>query len=185
MTAVDIDFPSGTATWTQSGATAVTGATTYQTYSPKDAVSIVSEKEVTNLTKFETSVFTGTTAVLTSEGAVIQDATNEDNKGKIFIVTPVATTGDKGLEHVFGVKVTYNVQYKKKQGNEYVNDGEPEVGCIATGVIGGGNAAATQYKPTQNSSYVVTIDVNPEQIQFCVDEVKAWDNDTAREVEVK
>ena len=189
VTAVDIDFPSGTATWTQSGSSAVTGATSYQSYSAKDAVSIVDNKEVIDYTKFEKSVFSGTTAALTSTGVVIQDATDTDNKGKVFIVTPVtgAESGN-GSEHVFGVKVTYNVQYKKEDPNnagQYINDGDPEEGCIATGVIGGGNTAATQYKPTQNSSYVVTIDVNPTQIQFCVDDVIGWDDDTPREVEVK
>ena len=186
VTAVAIDFPSGTATWTQSAATAVTGATTYQTYTGKDAVSIVDSKEVIDYGKYETSVFSGTTAALTSNGVEIQDATTATNKGKVFIVTPVtgAASGD-GSEHVFGVKVTYNVQYKKKSGENYVNDGDPEIGCIATGVIGGGNEATKQYKPTQNSSYVVTIDVNPEQIQFCVNEVVDWSDDTPRDVVVK
>ena len=178
VTAVDIDFPSGTATWTQDAASAVAGTTTYQSYSLKDAVSIENNKEVTDMSKFEKSVFSGTTAALTSTGVEIQDATTTTNKGKVFIVTPV--TGEasgNGSEHVFGVKVTYNVQYKKLEGGQYVNDGNPEVGCIATGVVGGGNDAATQYKPTQNRSYVVTIDVNPEQIQFCVDKIVDWVTD--------
>ena len=190
VTNVALDFPSGTATWTQGAASAVTGATSYQTYTAKDAVSIDNNnKEVTDMTKFETPVFSGTTAALTSTGVEIQDATTATNKGKIFIVTPVtgAASGN-GSEHVFGVKVTYNVQYKKEDPNnagQYINDGDPETGCIATGVIGGGDTAAKQYKPAQNSSYVITIDVNPEQIQFCVDEVKGWADDTPKELVVQ
>lgn len=186
VTAVDLDFPSGTATWTQSGSTAVTGTTSYSTYTAKDAVSIVDSEEETDLTKFETPVFSGTTAVLTSTAVDIVDATDTENKAKVFIVTPVTgSNSGNGSEHVFGVKVTYDVQYKKLEGGSYVNDGDPEIGCVATGVLGGGSTSSTQYKPTQNSSYVVTIDINPEQIDFCVSQVKSWDDDTERDVEVK
>ena len=170
VTALQIDFPQGTATWTQNAANAVIGTTAFPTYTVKDG------------TDYETSVFSGKTAALTNEGAALVDATTATNVGKTFIVAPVtgAETGN-GSEHIFGLKVTYDIQYKKNG----ANDGDPEVGCIATGIIGGGETTATQYKPTQNSSYVITIDVNPAQIQFCVDEVVSWQNDTPREVEVK
>lgn len=170
VTALQIDFPQGTATWTQNAANAVIGTTAFPTYTVKDG------------TEYETSVFSGKTAALTNEGAPLVDATTATNVGKTFIVAPVtgAETG-KDSEHIFGLKVTYDIQYKKND----ANDGDPEVGCIATGIIGGGQTTQTQYKPTQNSSYVITIDVNPAQIQFCVDEVVSWENDTPREVEVK
>ena len=185
VTNIALDFPSGTATWTQ-GNSGVTGATTYQSYTAKDAVSISNNTEVTDLTKFETTVFSGTTAALTSTAADIVDANTTTNKAKVFIVTPVTgSESGNGSEHVFGIKVTYNVQYKKLEGNTYVNDGNPEEGCIATGVIGGGNTDATRYKPTQNSSYVVTINVNPDQIEFCVDKINNWADATGRDVEVK
>lgn len=185
VTEVKLDFPTGAATWAQTNADAVAGTTTYSSYTAKDGVDNEGEPILAN---FETAVFSGTTAALTSSGAPLVDATTSTNVGKTFIVTPVASTGD-GAEHVFGVKVTYNIQYKKADPNNqgsYINDGDPETGCIATGVIGGGNTTATQYKPAQNSSYIITIDVNPAQIQFCVDDVIGWDTDiTTTEGEVK
>lgn len=191
VTKVELDFPEGTASWTQTAYDATPGTTAYSSYDAKDAVSIDAQtsEEVVDLTKFETPVFEGTTAVLTDQASEIVDATTATNKAKVFIVAPVATSGD-GTEHVFGVKVTYNVQYKKKTGSNpdtYENDGDPEVGCIATGVIGGHATDATkQYKPTQNSSYIVTINVNPDQIEFCVDDVNSWATpDVVREGEVK
>ena len=192
VTKVELDFPEGTASWTQTAYDATPGTTAYSSYDAKDAVSIDAQtsEEVVDLTKFETPVFEGETAALTSTAVEIQDATTTTNKGKIFIVAPVtgAASGD-GSEHIFGVKVTYDVQYKKEDpqhAGQYVNDGDPEEGCIATGVIGGHETDATkQYKPTQNSSYIVTIDVNPAQIQFCVDDVIGWDNDTPREMTVE
>ena len=185
VTEVKLDFPTGTATWAQSAANDVAGATTYSSYTAKDGINNEGAPIYAN---FETAVFSGTTATLTSTGVYLADATDDSNVGKTFIVTPVASTGD-GVEHVFGVKVTYNIQYKKEDPSNlgsYINDGAPETGCISTGVVGGHATDATkQYKPAQNSSYIVTIDVNPAQIQFCVDDVIGWDTDVTREVEVK
>ena len=176
VTEVKLDFPTGTATWAQAAADNVAGATTYSSYTAKDG------------TNYETDVFSGTTAALTSTGVFLVDATNPSNVGNIFIVSPVAVTPETtGLEHVFGVKVKYNIQYKKESSTPgtYEDDGPAEEDCIATGVIGGGNTTATQYKPAQNSSYIVTIDVNPAQIQFCVDDVNSWTEVTTTEGEVK
>ena len=185
VTEVKLDFPTGTASWAQTNADAVAGATTYSSYTSKDGIDNEGAPIYAN---FETEVFSGTTAALTSSAVPIEDATTSSNVGKTFIVTPVASTGD-GVEHVFGVKVTYNIQYKKEDPNNqgsYINDGDPETGCISTGVVGGHATDATkQYKPAQNTSYIVTIDVNPAQIQFCVDDVIGWDTDVTREVEVK
>lgn len=185
VTEVKLDFPTGAATWAQTNADAVAGTTTYSSYTAKDGVDNEGEPILAN---FETEVFSGTTAALTSTGVFLADATTSSNVGKTFIVTPVASTGN-GVEHIFGVKVTYNIQYKKEDPNNsgsYIDDGDPETGCIATGVIGGGNTTATQYKPSQNSSYIVTIDVNPAQFKFCVDDVIGWDTDiTATQGEVK
>jgi len=184
VTEVKLDFPTGAATWAQTNADAVAGTTTYSSYTAKDGIDNEGKPILAN---FETAVFSGTTAALTSTGVFLVDATNSSNVGNTFIVSPVASTGD-GAEHVFGVKVTYNIQYKKEdpsnQGS-YIDDGDPETGCIATGVIGGGNTTATQYKPAQNTSYIVTIDVNPAQIQFCVDDVNSWTEVTTTEGEVK
>ena len=192
VTEVKLDFPTGAATWAQANADAVAGTTTYSSYTAKDGIGNDGKPILAN---FETAVFSGTTAALTSTGVSLVDATNSSNVGNTFIVTPVAVSpATTGLEHVFGVKVTYNIQYKKLNPayatdntvEQYINDGDPETDCIATGVIGGGNTTATQYKPAQNSSYIITIDVNPAQIQFCVDNVIGWDTDiTTTEGEVK
>lgn len=181
---VKLDFPVGTASWTQTAYDAIAGTTSYSSYTAKDAVT----NNIVDLTKFETPVFTsGETDVLTSNAVEIVDASDNTNKGKVFIVAPVTSSGN-GSEHIFGIKVTYDVQYKKEDPNnagQYIDD-ILEENCIATGVIGGHATDATkQYKPAQNSSYVVTIDVNPAQIEFCVDDVVNWDTETGREVEVK
>ena len=185
---IRLDFPTGNAaaTWTQGES--FNGTTTYTGYDATEAPNGYNAKDGTN---YETLVFSGNTAKLgygaANAGAIV-DATNPTtNVAKTFIVTPVAASG-VGTEHIFGIKVTYDVQYKKANPvyvnatdtpNEapFINDGDKEVNCVATGVIGGGDTAANQYKPKQNDSYVVTINVNPEHIEFCVDHVEGWRTD--------
>jgi len=169
---VELDFPTGNAaaTWTQGDS--FNGATTYTAFDATNAPNGYQAKDGTN---YETSVFNGNTAKLgygSGNAGAIVDATDATIVAKTFIVAPVAASGT-GTEHIFGIKVTYDVQYKKN-GN---NDGDKEVNCVATGVIGGGTTATTQYKPNQNDSYVVTINVNPEHIEFCVDHVAGWRTD--------
>ena len=168
VTAIELNFPSGAATWTQTAAGAVAGTTSYTSYTAAETGTIT----------YETPVFSGTTAALNSSAADIVDASSSSNKAKTFIVAPVAASGD-GTEHIFGIKVTYTLKY--------LADNITETGCVATGILGGGSSpteAPGQYKPAQNSSYVVTIDVNPAQIKFCVDEVVGWDTVTGRDVTV-
>lgn len=184
---VELDFPTGNAaaTWTQGDS--FNGATTYTEY---DATNAPNGYEAKDGTTYETEVFDGNTAKLgygaANAGAIV-DATTATNVAKTYIVTPVAASG-VGTEHIFGIKVTYDVQYKKANPayvddtttpdvDPYINDGDKEVNCVATGVIGGGTTATTQYKPNQNDSYVVTINVNPEHIEFCVDHVAGWRTD--------
>ncbi|MBO6078554.1 MAG: hypothetical protein J6P66_07375 [Bacteroidaceae bacterium] len=191
---VQLDFPTGTSTWTQgdgfAGTTAYTAwvvTTNENGYKAKDG------------NYDDAVVFDGNTAKLgygaANAGAIV-DATTATNVAKTYIVTPVAASG-VGTEHIFGIKVTYDVQYKKANPayvddtttpdvDPYINDGDKEVNCVATGVIGGGDTAANQYKPNQNDSYVVTINVNPEHIEFCVDHVTGWTSpDVQREVTVQ
>lgn len=84
---------------------------------------------------------------------------------KTYIVTPVNTTV---TEHTFGISVEYNVQYA---------DGTIENGCKATSTL--------TYQPVQNSHHVVTIKIDPVQIDFCVESVADWDTETTHEVEVE
>ena len=140
---IELDFPTAaTSTWTQTAAGAAPGTTSFTTYAGKDG------------TTYETEVYNnGTGTPLTATAAAI---------GNTYIVYPVNTTN---TEHVFGVKVTYDLKY---------SDNTTETNCIATGVVGGGNTAATQYKPNQNDSYTVTITVDPAHIEFCVEGVSGW-----------
>jgi len=140
---IELDFPTAaTSQWAQASAGAAAGTTTFTTYAAKDG------------STYETEVY--------------NDATGEDltasaeDIGKTYIVYPVNTTN---TEHVFGVKVTYDLEY---------SDGATETACVATGTVGGGNTAATQYKPAQNDSYTVTITVDPAHIEFCVESVTGW-----------
>lgn len=159
---IDLDFPTATApTWTQTAIGAVDGTTSFGTYTPKDG------------TNYETSVFNNSsnTTALTTSGAAI---------GKTFIVYPVNSESPVSVpSHIFGIKVTYDLTYK--------SDNKVESGCIATGVIGDGTPSTNLYQPGQNDYYVVTITVDPAQVDFCVEGVNEWDptNGTGRDIDVK
>jgi len=147
---IKLDFPTATsASWNQTAADGVSGTTTFDTYAAKDG------------SEYETIVFPkeSETQAATAEAKAI---------GNVFIVAPVNTTV---TEHVFGVKVDYSITY---------NDGVTE-DAVAYGVIGGGDGSTgtTQYKPTQNSNFVVTLNINPEKIEFCVNKINDWDAETA------
>ncbi len=182
ITSIDLDFPTMTsATWAQdrTGNT-YHGATTFTGYTAATGVSgnatdgfYVSVADSKDANKFKTSVYSNASG---SDNLPYKGATPPGTPialGDQFVVIPVGTNA---AEHIFGVKVTYTITYA---------DSKVETGCIATGVVGGGSATENQYKPTQNSSYIVTIDVNPAQIQFCVNSITDWDTDTAREVVVE
>jgi hypothetical protein len=184
VTGIALDFPTAaTVNWAQDRATANkswSGTTTYTTYNAASAVLATAENEVTtysipvantkNNAMFQTSVFSGTSENLPYKNAASATAIDLGDK---FIVTPVTASG-ASAEHIFGVKITYDLTY--------VN-GPTETGCIAAGVIGGGTT--NQYKPNQNDSYVITIDVNPAKIEFCVDNVANWETETSITGEVK
>ena len=140
---IELDFPTAaSSTWTQTAAGAAAGSTSFTTYAAKDG------------STYETEVYNDNTG--TDLNATAADL------GKTFIVYPVNTTN---TEHVFGVKVTYDLEYA---------DHTTETACVATGTVGGGETAATQYKPNQNDSYTVTITVDPAHIEFCVEGVNNW-----------
>jgi len=103
---------------------------------------------------FETQVFSGSQVVTNTATAI----------GNTYIVTPV-NSSDNVTKHEFDVKVTYNVEYA---------DGTTETGCKATGTIGTGTSPNI-YAPAQNQYYIATININPAQIDFCVEGVNEWD----------
>ena len=144
--------------WNENSKDDVDGTTVYTGYTTAETTSIVYETEVYNNA-------TGVTANSTAQPI-----------GNAFIVTPKngTVTG-----HAFGIKVTYDVQYKKLNPayatdntvDQYINDVKEE-DCVATGTI-----AATTYTPSQNEWWTITIDINPESIQFCADKVESWTTD--------
>lgn len=116
--------------------------------------------ETTGTIAYETEVYNNTTGqVATTTAAAI---------GNTFIVTP---KNESITGHQFDIKVTYDVQY---------SDNVKEENCVATGTI-----AATTYKPAQNEYWTITIDINPEIIEFCVDKVNEWTPVDGGEHEVK
>lgn len=156
--AIDLNFPRVTGenagvAWNETNKNAVAGTTTYTGYTAAETTSIV----------YETAVYNDATGVTATSAA--------QPIGSAFIVTPKngTVTG-----HAFGIKVIYDVQYKKEAPNhagQYIND-VAEEGCVATGTI-----AAGTYTPAQNEWWTITIDINPESIQFCADKVDGWTTD--------
>lgn len=161
---IKLEFPTATApTWAQTAIGDVAGTTSFGTYTEIDA-------DASTYT-YGTEVYnnsSNTTALTTSATAI----------GNTFIVVPVNADQSVNVpEHVFGVEVTYDLTYK--------SDSKQETNCKAYGIIGGGNDATHQFKPEQNDYYVVTITVDPAQIEFCIEGVNAWDTETGNDVNVK
>lgn len=158
---IELNFPSlsgeraGVA-WNETNKNDVAGTTTYTGYTPA---------ETTGTITYETEVYNNTTG----QGATTTAAAI----GNTFIVTP---KNESITGHQFDIKVTYDVQYKKTNGTNDVK----EENCVATGTI-----AATTYKPAQNEYWTITIDINPEIIEFCVDKVNEWTPVDGGEHEVK
>lgn len=163
VNAISLDFPTATsASWSQTAANAVAGTTAFDGYTVKDGIDASTKKEIP--ANYETVVLTGATTDVTATAAPI---------GKKFIVAPVNTAN---TEHIFGIKVDYTITY---------NDGVVET-STAYGVIGGGDGTTgTQYKPTQNTNYCITLNINPEAIEFCVDKINDWADETVLNTDVK
>jgi len=159
---IELNFPTdNNVSWAETNKDNYPGTTTYSSaYAAAETTSITYETEVYNDA-------TGQEAIVTPAAI-----------GKTYIVTPKngTVTG-----HAFGIKVTYDVQYKKETtpgSGTYEND-VLETACVATG-----NIAATDYNPAQNEAWVITIDINPVKIDFCVNKVEAWDDTHTADVEV-
>ena len=162
---IKIDFPSdNNVTWAETNSNAVAGTTTYSdNYAPKTG----SKADAA----FETTVFTGSQVATATATAL----------GNTYIVAPVNGTVKK---HEFDVQVVYDILYA---------DGTTESDCVATGTIGSGNPAATNpadenvYAPAQNQYFVAIINIHPDEIQFCVENVADWNPNGGEldEVDVK
>ncbi len=162
VNAISLDFPTATsASWSQTAANAVDGTTAFVGYAVKDGINTDGKEIPAN---YETKVLTEATTNVTASAEPI---------GKTFIVAPVNTTNS---EHIFGIKVDYTITY---------NDGVVET-STAYGVIGGGDGTTgTQYKPAQNTNYCITLNINPETIEFCVDKINGWADETVLNTDVK
>ena len=155
VNAISLDFP--TATSASWAQSNASGVSGTVTYDGYTA------KDGSN---YETVVLSGASTDVTNTATQI---------GNVFIVAPVTTSGTSA-EHIFGVKVDYTIKY---------NDNLTE-SSTAYGVIGGGNGTTgTQYKPAENTNYGITLNINPEAIEFCVDEINNWATETILSTDVK
>ena len=171
---IKIDFPSAASvTWTETAKNDPAGTTTYNTWAAKTGTKADAA--------FETTVYSDATGTVVPYGETSAAAVAI---GNTYIVTPVNSTVTK---HEFDIQVIYDIEYA---------DGTPETGCIATGTIGTGDPAlnpgdtgydANIYAPGQNDYYVAIIKLDPAKIEFCVENVNAWDpnGQELEEVEVK
>lgn len=191
---IKIDFPTITTAgdvieWDQilSNGTA-TGATTIPALTVQNAVDATTGAVVADA-NFDFTVFNVTgdgkygTNWLTSTAQNIVEwnwtdnktpaATNSENPytAEEYIVAPVEKDENDDVKgYDFAIKVVYDIQYYKEENNAWVEDGDPEMNCVATGII-----PATKYKPEENQLWTIVIDVNPEQINFCVNAVNNWE----------
>lgn len=194
---IKIDFPTITTEgdvieWAQalSNGTA-TGTTTIPALTAQDAVDTTTGAVVAE-NKFGFTVFDvdgndryGTNWLTTSAQDIVEwdwddentpAANNSDDPytSEEYIVAPVEEGSGEGVTtgYDFAIKVVYDIQYYKEENNAWVEDGDPEMGCVATGII-----PATVYQPKENQLWSIVIDVNPEQINFCVKAVNDWVDD--------
>lgn len=161
---IKLEFPTATAPkWEQTAIGNVAGKTSFGTYSAIAA---------------NASTYSYSTEVYNDASNTTTLPTSATNIGETFIVVPVNNDNSVNVpEHIFGVEVTYDLTYK--------SDNQKETNCKAYGIIGGGEDAAHQFKPGQNDYYVVTITVDPAQIEFCAENIANWDDVTDNAVDVK
>ncbi len=143
-----INFPTAnSATWVQ--ATGVTGAITYDSYASADAINASGNASMasSDARKYSVVVYNNASGEALSTTAIEPDGANT------YIVAPVNLDV---TAHEFALKVKYEIAYT----DDIVIDD------YAYGTL--------SYSPNQNDYYVITIDVNPAQIEFCVDKVNGW-----------
>lgn len=166
---IELNFPSDKSSNEDQVSWSGNGTTNTITYSTNYAAT----SAPTPSTTYETTVYSNTTGqVATVTPAPIGDA---------FIVTPVNTAQPK---HAFNIKLTYDVEYW----NTDNSSAGKETDCIATGRIDTKvveNVESPAYNPAANESWVITIDINPDQIDFCADKVNGWDSPDEYTGEVK
>lgn len=144
---IDICFPTATGIkWAQAEKNAVSGEIAYDSYASADAINASGEASMASgdAASYNVAVFSGAEDISTTAETI----------GNTYIVAPV---NDTYTSHKFAIRVTYDVKYTDL--NDAVTD-------YAYGVL--------SYEPTSNSYHVVTITIDPEEIQFCVDKINEW-----------
>jgi len=192
---IKIDFPtdaSNNIEWKQDLTDNVTplGATTIPTLTAQDAVdtttgAIIDDNNfgftvfnVTGSGRYGTNWLTATAQDIVEWSWTDAQTPDQDNSATYtseeYIVAPVEEGSGEGVTtgYDFAIKVVYDIQYYKYENSAWVVDGDPEIGCVATGII-----PATVYMPNENQLWTIVIDVNPEQINFCVKAVNDWVDD--------
>lgn len=162
LNSLSVGFPTGTGIiWTQatkSAAATATGAVTYATYTPAAA------------NTYGTDIVTGKSqTVEASPAAVIADAHS-------FIVTPIGsvTAGSTTLtKHDINVKVGYTIDYDTNASDDVHNYDAQEAYGVAEIAFAAGN------------HYYLTIIINPDKIEFDVEDVEGFTDVDDDDVEVK
>ena len=152
---VTIDFPAASVTWAQDALTGTDGTTTYGTVTAYDATGH------TTYTVFSGSQVVPSDATGTTDNPTFYKFDNH------YIVTPI---GGTVTSHTFKITVVYDL--------EYAADHVTETNCTATGIIGNGTPAANVFAPEQNDYNIIVINIHPETIEFCVENVTSWDSET-------
>lgn len=162
LNSLSVGFPTGTdVSWAQAtkpAAATATGAVTYATYTPAAA------------NTYGTEIVTGKSqTVEASPAAVIADAHS-------FIVTPIGsvTAGSTTLtKHDINVKVGYTIDYDTNASDNVHNYDAQEAYGVAEIAFAAGN------------HYYLTIIINPDEIEFDVEDVEGFTDVDDDDVEVK
>lgn len=151
LKSISAQFPTATANWAQSSVNVASGTATFSSYTKAKLVAHTASGN---------AIASGDAAGCTDGIYTTQQASGDALSataaayGNTYIVVPVNGTQ---TEHEFAISVVYDIEY---------NDGTVESGAKALGAI--------SYAPNSNDYYVVTINVDPAKIEFCVDNVESW-----------
>lgn len=152
---ISAQFPKdATAQWAQTSATDASGEATYGTIT---TASLVKKTASGDLYASGDANLCTTLVHATKQASGDAITTSATQYGDTYIVVPV--DNDKEKTHQFAVKVKYDILYKED--NTYEKD------CIALGAV--------EYAPNSNDFYSIVINIDPAAIEFCVEGVDNWD----------
>lgn len=161
LNSLSVGYPTGTGvSWTQAtkpAAATATGTVTYATYTPATA------------NTYGTDIVTGKSQTVETTAAAIADAHS-------YIVTPIGsvTTGSTTLtKHDINVKVGYTIDYDTNASDDVHNYDAQEAYGVAEIAFAAGN------------HYYLTIIINPDKIEFDVEDVEEFTDVDDDDVEVK